>query len=246
MTPSAESGASLFDAKYRLLEASKRLNELVDIEQEIKTHLAASPPRLTMPIADANSQEPVNVSTDWSNAFDHNLTRVARLKASEAIHHLRTALEYLAYAVVWLDTGKPSDRTEFPMVHKSKDWREKVRTRLPGISADHEAMFKRVQPFKHCRWTVQLQDLSNTDKHRHVIGFNPVIQFKSTPGKGTVDSDDPTMLVLDVTDTDAYLELGGFDNPAIPALNQLLVEAVHFVNSFGPSFGDLNHLKVNV
>jgi hypothetical protein len=40
---------------------------------------------------------------------------------------------------------------------------------LKGVSREHVALIERLQPYQGCTWTKRLKELSNLDKHRHLL-----------------------------------------------------------------------------
>jgi hypothetical protein len=54
-------------------------------------------------------------------------------------------------------------------------------TMLKGVDAAHVAAIERLQPYNGCHWTARLRDLSNMDKHRHIVPGGGIM-------KGTVYS----------------------------------------------------------
>jgi hypothetical protein len=90
----------------------------------------------------------------------------------EFVYNLRTVLEYLIFELAKIDSGFEQDGTQFPIegTRKGFKWRIK-RGWLNGINAEHIAAIDRLQPYNGCKWTADLQRLSNGDKHRE---FNKI------------------------------------------------------------------------
>ncbi len=94
------------------------------------------------------------------------------LTTSEAVGHLRSALDYLVHELAWLDSGeKPGTRskTQFPVEDTLERFNDRRRTFLAGVSDAHAAEIALLQPFNGCLWTELLRDLSNPDKHRELL-----------------------------------------------------------------------------
>jgi len=87
----------------------------------------------------------------------------------EIIYNLRCALDYLVYALAVLDSGSPQNGTQFPIMDAAKDFASRGKTMLTGIKAAHVDAIEQLQPYKGCNWTRHLRDLSNMDKHRHIV-----------------------------------------------------------------------------
>src|SRR5690625_111588 len=93
---------------------------------------------------------------------------------SEAIHHLRAALDYCAHHAAWMDSGKNWRYTYFPLLDDVKDWTSKRTTNaVRGIRSSHLEWVKEAQPFNGLRWPKLLRELSNQDKHRLALQILP-------------------------------------------------------------------------
>jgi hypothetical protein len=230
-------GPSLRQAKVRVIQAGKRINDLHALLDAADEFMLQHPVRITCPIEQLRSGR-VSPTIDWSASREALALDDVAMLVSEAIQHLRIALEYVAYQVVWLDSGRTNASTEFPMVHKSAGWPQKVTTRLPGISAEHERIFKRLQPFRHCRWTVALQELSNVDKHRHVVHAIQTIEGSSFRADiGHVDPQDPTVWVIESGPGHCDVLLPN-DQPALDVLSDLTMNVVGLIKQLEPDFDE--------
>ena len=234
---------SLHTAKERVAHAAMRFAELEGLVLESHEHLQANPIRISVNRAAMERGENLAPRIDWSGSFLDGRGRQARLLVSEVVHHLRTSLEYIAYQTVWLDRGTPFQRTEFPMVHKSKDWDRKVQTALPGISSAHATMFKQLQPFKHCRWIMQLQELSNVDKHQVVVDVSRGADIAFRLEDGRPDPADPSTWIVDVTGVKADFYLAD-NRPMLPGLHELMTPLAGLLNTLSPDFGQTDRLTV--
>ena len=92
--------------------------------------------------------------------------------AGDVLNNLRPALDYLVYALAYLDSeGKPADGTQFPICDTAALFREKKNVWLKGLSPEHIAAIEGLQPYdgrKEQFWLRWLRDLHNPDKHRHL------------------------------------------------------------------------------
>jgi hypothetical protein len=92
--------------------------------------------------------------------------------AGDVLNNLRPTLDYLVYALAYLDSGgKPQDGTQFPICDKASFFKEKKSVWLKGLSPEHVAAIEGLQPYdgrKEQIWLRWLRDLSNPDKHRHL------------------------------------------------------------------------------
>lgn len=106
----------------------------------------------------------------------------------EITYNLRCCLDYLIYAVAQLDSGAPQKGTQFPIMDMPQDFAGRGKTMLNGVSAAHVAAIERLQPYNGCRWSARLRDLSNMDKHRHIV-----------PGGGTMRATVHSGLCVDLS-----------------------------------------------
>lgn len=94
--------------------------------------------------------------------------------AGEVISNLRSALDYLVFALAWHDTGRrPTGEwargLQFPIFSKARDFERSKHRLLSGVTDEHADMIEEYQPFNGCTFTAELADLSNEDKHRHLF-----------------------------------------------------------------------------
>ena len=87
----------------------------------------------------------------------------------EICYNLRCALDYLVYALAELDAGSPRKGTQFPIMGTATDFAGRGKAMLNGVNLIHVAKIERMQPYMGCKWTERLRDLSNMDKHRHIV-----------------------------------------------------------------------------
>lgn len=88
----------------------------------------------------------------------------------EACQNLRTALEYLVFELAKLDSGCEQRGTQFPLEDHKNGFAGRLKEgRLKGINANHIAAIERLQPYAGCQWSARLRDISNPDKHRHIV-----------------------------------------------------------------------------
>jgi hypothetical protein len=97
---------------------------------------------------------------------------------ADALHNLRTALDYLVYTIAVAESGQdppPCERSlQFPIADSLAEFNEAViRKRLGNISDPVRAVFESVQPYNRPHPTLPpllriLRDLNNTDKHRMI------------------------------------------------------------------------------
>lgn len=89
----------------------------------------------------------------------------------DTIHNLRSALDHLAYQLVWLETGKiPSDHIYFPIADDAVKYQQKRQHQVKGAPPQAISAIDALQPYKggnDVLW--KLHALNNIDKHRALI-----------------------------------------------------------------------------
>lgn len=112
-------------------------------------------------------KEVAETPTDWS------------LMVGEIVHATRSALDALVYALAVKNLGRaPSGKEviqiQFPIVDELKDWPGERGRRLKHVHQDVRTFIESVQPYhrpdkKYRSNLAVLRDLSNVDKHRHIV-----------------------------------------------------------------------------
>jgi hypothetical protein len=152
-----------------VVQAAERLAQIQermpDVAREWRGH----------PIARAQKSTPGQLELSLQDWNWHQLpsARMLTMLASESLHHARIALDYIAYHAVWLDGGKARDGTKFPLVTDASKWGKEKRSSLPGITEQHAAWIREIQPFEGVGWSADLVQLSNRDKHRMAVEVVP-------------------------------------------------------------------------
>lgn len=89
----------------------------------------------------------------------------------DTIHNLRSALDHLAYQLVWLGTGKiPSDHIYFPIADDAAKYKQKQQRQVKGAPPQAVSAIDALQPYKggnDVLWRLHI--LNNIDKHRALI-----------------------------------------------------------------------------
>lgn len=89
----------------------------------------------------------------------------------DVLCNLRPTLDYLVYALAYLDSGSPQEGTQFPICDTRSYFKRKRKGWLKGLSPDHVAAIEALQPYDgrdELLWLRTLRDLSNPDKHKHL------------------------------------------------------------------------------
>lgn len=101
------------------------------------------------------------------------------LICGDAVHNLRTALDYLVWQLGIADSGEVSDKSEFPFVadpgEEDHDWKSVAGRALALLNDAHVDQIRRLQPFADHRddnintKLAMLDALDNRDKHRLLL-----------------------------------------------------------------------------
>jgi hypothetical protein len=157
----------------------------------------------------------------------------------EIAYNLRSALDYLVYALAVLDSGVEQDRTQFPIEDTPERFeRRKKQGFLRGLNAAHIADIERLQPYKGCDWTRLLRGLSNPDKHRHLTLTIRPKQMVLIIGR-TVTQTGPDTFETNVDVKDRWAETrvlfpGG--SPIVETLQTLKSQVADTLDAFKPDF----------
>lgn len=98
-----------------------------------------------------------------------NLLPKASAIVGDAVNNLRSALDYLVYELAMHNEGKEIHNTQFVITGNIREFERQKKTRLKGLTERQVEMIRNVQPFRGVKWTELLIDISNPDKHRHLV-----------------------------------------------------------------------------
>ncbi|WP_139227723.1 hypothetical protein [Nocardioides alpinus] len=168
---------------WRVVTAAERLQELQrripDLADEWTGH----------PVVRARKETPDQFELsleDWSRSQSASARTLTYL-ASEVLHHARTALDYCAYHLVWLDSGAARSGTKFPLVNEASKWGKEKRRSIPGVTAEHAEWIGEIQPFTGTDWSGWLLELSNRDKHHTAAEVVPTYRCRVNPAERFAD-----------------------------------------------------------
>jgi hypothetical protein len=161
--------ASLDSVRVKLLRAGDRIAELGSLTRPISSRVQES-------IRTERSASTVTYRMTNVGEFSPYLSVVV----GDVIHNLRSALDHLAWQLVILDGGQPTDDTQFPIYASETNAKGNPRnvTIQPGINDQHiiDALIE-VQPFTEAKyghdpatnalWIVHR--LNIIDKHRLLV-----------------------------------------------------------------------------
>ncbi len=119
------------------------------------------------------------------SAYVARITEVTQLPADwslmigDVVHNLRSALDALTYSLAVKNLGREPTEAEakqiqFAIVDQLKDWPGECGRRLKHLSPNAQAIIQSLQPYHRAEPAQQhvlsgLRDLSNVDKHRHIV-----------------------------------------------------------------------------
>lgn len=169
----------------------------------------------------------------------------------EAIQDLRSALDYLAFELAYLDSRVINKRTQFPIDKLPNEFAAHRRNYMKGIKDAHVAVIERFQEYARCHWAPLLRDLSNEDKHRRLHWIDGVVEIDFP---GFIPSDEPSATFrqfLEAIELKANVNVD-FDPPFFVAfedgrpvketLDVLQSQVSHTVDLFRPCFaGECSH-----
>ena len=75
----------------------------------------------------------------------------------------------MVYNIAIVDSGEIQRGTQFPLCSKKRDYKKKKDTALIGLSETNFNRIERHQPYREGGILKKLEELSNADKHRHLI-----------------------------------------------------------------------------
>ena len=98
------------------------------------------------------------------------------IRIGEIAYNLRSAMDHLAWQLVFYSGGTPSDKSEFPISTRKettkKQYREWAKDKVNGMAQEHIEVIEALQPFNkdsvvgpHLK---MLHSICNIDKHRYL------------------------------------------------------------------------------
>lgn len=169
---------SYTDAARRLVAAATRLKEF-SAEAHARLPLAPLDVKARYTLGPGESSPGHNL--DWSGtSLPAEIGPELSPVASEVIHHLRTAMEYIVFNLIWSDSNaKPSDWVKTPCFKTEEAWRKQLQLApWRHLSPQSREALTAIQPFSGTTWLSDLTSLSNPDKHHSPIYVMPGIQWQ--------------------------------------------------------------------
>jgi hypothetical protein len=177
--------------------------------------------------------------------FDYSFS----ILLGEICYNLRSALDYMIDELATLDSGLVVEGTQFPIEDKRKGFKWRIKGGwLNGLNETHIAAIETLQPYRGCKWTAVLRDLSNPDKHRalvptnadheltiHVVDGDHLDDFTDMPGaiRSTVTADGSEVYVKAVLTTSIQFPDG---TPVIETLEEIKSQVARVLQAFKPDF----------
>ncbi|MBI3744253.1 MAG: hypothetical protein HY261_08230 [Chloroflexi bacterium] len=148
------------------------------------------------------------------------------------VQDLRTALEYLVYELACFDAKANVDMTQFVIADSEEEFR-KNKWHLRGLTGEHIAAFERLQPYNGHQWTGMIRDLSNPDKHRHLLALKSPVTIRIDPrNTQEILAGRPVDVGSYATTTIAFSD----GTPIIEGLEHLTKMTAETLDNFKPEF----------
>lgn len=233
-------GPSLDGAYRRVHRALEHIESLAQHEGGIARHMS---PLRVLPDSETSELLP-----DGGRQFTSQVIELPNLPPAdpnwsilvgEAVYNLRAALDYLVFALAHLDSGSPQKQTQFPICRKPEEFLGQARRRLAGVNETHVQAIEALQPYA-CEgpdsdWLARLADLSNPDKHRHLVVTIPANELHTElEARKEPDGFRITARVLPAV-VIVFDDEG--DAPVVARLQSLARRAQQTLDQFAPDFG---------
>jgi hypothetical protein len=186
-------------------------------------------------------EEQLVVNPDNTLFFDHvpEIPADLPLAISDAVHNMRAALDYLVYQLAKLDSGAFQDDTQFPIADDKNSFDDSARKRLKWLDRHHVDRIELLQPYNDIKWTRNLRDISNRDKHRDLTPItreraNIIFTGPDTTGHGRRLPNGVVLRAQPMYAVQMVLPSG--DASIESTLWSMLGSVVDTVNSFNPDF----------
>lgn len=179
LVPVADESSTFKWAGHRVVQACRRLE---DLEERFSVAAESWESKLSFSFDRNDPDSGLKLEFHGIQADTEDHAHELGALASEVVHHLRSALDYIAYHAAWGDSGQRNERAQFPLDSKESEWLKRPKSWLYGVSAEHLRWIKEVQPLGERNWAYNLRQLSNGDKHAIRINVLPCIVAAPAPG----------------------------------------------------------------
>lgn len=227
----------LLDGVYlRIGWAGEHIRALKDMQRSIEK---IDPDTITIqgePEVNINAEGNTEVTTPWYDFGEPFSDPVWSRELGYAVYNLRASLDYLVYALAYLDSGSEKKGTQFPICSNPSQFKKSAkRGVLRGVTLSHKAAIEALQPYNGGTWLKELASLSNPDKHMHLSAVASQNLMRTLRISHEFDADTQTRTInmeLDATRFIAFPD----SSPVIPLLDTLEKEVTGTVDQFAPDF----------
>jgi hypothetical protein len=164
------------------------------------------------------------------------------LALSDAVHNLRSALDYMVYELARHDAGQIVDETQFIIADDKARFDDGIRRRLSCLTVGHMQALEALQPYQGTEWTRTLRDISNPDKHRHLTPvtaqkLGSLVTVYPADGQDVAGRRLPSGQTIQVTLTRVIrVSLPGGAIPIVETLRELQLQVGTTIESFKGEF----------
>ena len=149
-----------------LLKVQRAAEQIAHLASGMKAFLDSNPYRIVRDV------DHVAGRIAWRTTVREPCPPIWSVLIGECLHNLRSALDYMIWDLVILETGKHPvvTKSQFPIFLHEAGYNERAKGFLKGVGNKPRAVIKALQPFstgeneRSPLW--QLHELSNWDKHR--------------------------------------------------------------------------------
>ena len=226
----------LNEVYLRIGWAGEHIRTLKDMQRSIES---IDPDTITVQgETEVNSTAEGNteIITPWFYFGDPISNPLWSRELSYAASNLRSALDYLVYALAILDSGSEKKGTQFPICSNPSKFKKSVKGGLlRGINPTHKAAIEALQPYNGGNWLKDLASLNNPDKHMHLSAITSGNLARTLTVSNEFDAETGIRTVemeLDATRFIAFPDR----SPVIPFLDGLLAQVTDAVDQFEPDF----------
>ena len=220
----------------RIRWASEHIRTLREMQRSIEK---IDPDTITIrgePEVNINAEGNTEVITPWFDFGEPISNPAWSRELGYAVYNLRASLDYLVYALAYLDSGSESKGTQFPICSNPSQFKKSVkRGLLRGVNPSHKAAIEALQPYNGGNWLKELASLSNPDKHMHLSTVASQNLMRTLRVSNEFDAETQTRtfdMELDATRFIAFPD----SSPVVPLLDTLEARVTDTVNQFAPDF----------
>ena len=226
---------TLEEIYLRLDWACYHIEALKDMEKQIKHTVPLDVPVDAEIQTNVTSEDKTEIIFPWIEvSVEPVYNPLWARELSYVVFNLRSALDYLVYVLALLDSGSEQSGTQFPIHRKKHSFNKSAKRELRGVRSAHQAEIESLQPYNGGEWLIELSNLSNPDKHKHLTGvISETCALAAASSEVDTDTDE-----WKVTLELAFMRVITFGNetPIIPLLECLHENVTNAIKLFEPSF----------